>query len=421
MKSCRSARQRATLDRVRGIMTVATLIGLLSPFAVYGQAASPQPTQPVPSLQPTQPVPSLQPTQPVPSLQPTQPPSRETWRALMSRVPLPKMGCFKSSYPSFTWQEVPCTTPPPRPYPPARGPRPQTVGNGNNFVANTAGSISSATGSFDSITGMQTETDSESGDNVFSLQLNSNLFLTSSCSGAANPMECSGWQQFVFANSGPAWFPFPGGAFIQYWLLNWRHSLGAFEVGPACPTNWTSYENHCYRNSDRAVRVPHQAISALHDLSLTGQVTGGPHAPDTVTLSTGSDLYVAAEYDSVLNLATSWKAAEFNVFGNCCLNSANFNDGSTIVVRTSVIDGTGNPPAGTNEGFTGETNNLTLDGTFSSVGGTSPAIVFSEGRFLGPPYERPCERCCEWSYKTVGGHRVRDQCTRCVPARASCP
>ena len=34
------------------------------------------------------------------------------WRKGMSRVPLPRRGCFTSSYPSAEWSEVPC--PPPR-------------------------------------------------------------------------------------------------------------------------------------------------------------------------------------------------------------------------------------------------------------------------------------------------------------------
>jgi hypothetical protein len=63
----------------------------------------------------------------------TQPPSAkilDDWRRGMMRVPLPKKGCFTSSYPNTKWQEVPCTTAPARPYPPgaigqgAAGPQP---------------------------------------------------------------------------------------------------------------------------------------------------------------------------------------------------------------------------------------------------------------------------------------------------------
>ena len=92
-------------------------------------------------------------------------------------------------------------TAPQRPYPLARGVRPDTVGNGNDFSAQVSGSnplppISSAIGSFDSVTGVESETDLGKA-NIFSLQLNTNTFNTSSCSGGA----CVGWQQFVFSNS----------------------------------------------------------------------------------------------------------------------------------------------------------------------------------------------------------------------------
>jgi hypothetical protein len=54
---------------------------------------------------------------PGPSPAVTQPPSAKAlddWRRGMARVPLPKKGCFTSSYPGTQWQEVPCTTAPAR-------------------------------------------------------------------------------------------------------------------------------------------------------------------------------------------------------------------------------------------------------------------------------------------------------------------
>src|SRR5208337_4286463 len=47
--------------------------------------------------------------------------SPEAWRGAMLGTPLPKKGCFTSSYPSAEWQEVPCTSPPHRRYTPASG------------------------------------------------------------------------------------------------------------------------------------------------------------------------------------------------------------------------------------------------------------------------------------------------------------
>jgi hypothetical protein len=127
----------------------------------------------------------------------TQAPSAKTlhdWRKGMARVPAPKKGCFTSSYPSTEWQEVPCTTAPARPYPPARGGgRPDQIGNGNDVSAQvTTGHISEAIGSFDSVTGVTSESGDVEGSpppqpDTFSLQLNANFFVTSACNGAANP------------------------------------------------------------------------------------------------------------------------------------------------------------------------------------------------------------------------------------------
>ncbi|MGH7295481.1 MAG: hypothetical protein ACRELB_11135, partial [Polyangiaceae bacterium] len=64
--------------------------------------------------------------------------------------------------------------------------------------------------------------------------------------------------------------------------------------------------------------------------------------------------------DSVLLLHPAWTAAEFNVFGAGGGSTANFNAGSTIVVTTGIDDGTTNPAACSPQGFTGETNNLSL-------------------------------------------------------------
>ncbi len=341
------------------IVIVASLLsGLLSSRATWAQVPPPSAT-----AQPS----------------PAQSMSQEAWRASMSRAPMPQKGCFKATYPNTAWQPVPCTTAPPAPYPPARGPRSDNVGNGNDYSAVVSGSISSAVGSFDSVAGVT----SESGDvdgvappvaNTFSLQLNANTFTTSVCDGAANPSDCSGWQQFVYSNSGCGGSPC---AFMQYWLLNW---------GTTCPAGWSPYERDCYTNSD-SVEVPIQTIADLAQLHLTGNAASG--GMDTITLSTGSDVYSASGEDSVLNLAAGWQQAEFNIFGDCCGSQAVFNSGSTIVVRTSLDDGTTNAPSCEEDGFTGETNNLNLVAPCGPVGGASPAIVFTESLDSGAPTPTP--------------------------------
>ena len=293
---------------------------------------------------------------------PTQ--SLKDWRAGMTQVPLPKKGCFTSSYPSTEWQEVPCTTPPAVPNPPARGPRPLTVGNGNDVSAEVTGHISTAVGSFDSVTGVTSETGEAYGEtgqiaNAFTLQLNSNTFTTSTCSGAG--ASCVGWQQFVYSN-----VSCPNCAYIQYWLINYDTT---------CPGGWYTSGSDCYTNSS-AVTVPAQTIANLGNLTLMGQANSG--GMDALIFSTGSTLYAVQAEDSVVYLAQGWKEAEFNIFGDCCAYEAYFNSGSTIVVRTSVDYGSPSAPSCYGGGYTGETNNLSFATATTARRGTSPAVVFTE-------------------------------------------
>ena len=293
--------------------------------------------------------------------------SVKDWRAGMAHVPKPHRGCFTSSYPSTQWQEVPCTTAPAVPYPPARGRRPDTVGNGNDVSAQVTGHMSEAVGSFDSVTGITSETGTNpytgatKVPNVYTLQLNSNFFTTSTCNGATNPSQCQGWQQFVYAsdNTSPS-------AFMQYWLLSY---------GSKCPSGWTSFQGGCYTNSN-AVSVPQQSITNLANLSVTGQANSG--GVDTFVMAVGSTLYTVTGEDNVVNLAQGWQDAEFNVVGDGNGTAANFNSGSAIVVRTSVNSGVPTAPSCFGEGFTGETNNLKFASAPTAQRETLPAIVFAE-------------------------------------------
>jgi hypothetical protein len=296
----------------------------------------------------------------------TQPPSAESlenWRAGMARVPPPNKGCFTAAYPSIEWREVPCTAAPAVPYPPARGPRSDVAGNGTDVSAQVTGYITESIGSFDSVTGVTSETGTGTfnGPNAFTLQLNANFFASAACNGATNPSNCLGWQQFVYAN-----VSCPHCAFMQYWLINY--------VNP-CPQGWIKYQSDCYANSN-AVNVPAQTITNLVNLSITGQAQAG--GKDTLTMAVGGTLYAMTGEDSVVDLAQGWQAAEFNIVGDCCGSQANFNNGSTIVVRTSVDNGTGNAPSCAAEGFTGETNNLNFASAPTAQRKTLPAVVFTE-------------------------------------------
>jgi hypothetical protein len=313
-----------------------------------GHAQTPNPTPPAA-------------TTPLPSAK-----SLHEWHRGMARVPLPKTGCFTSSYPSNEWQEVPCTTAPARPYPPARGGRrTDQVGNGTDVSAQVTGHISEAIGSFDSVTGVTSVTD-PNGVSGFSLQLNANFFTTPACNGAAAPSACRGWQQFVYSNS--------GSAFMQYWLINYDTT---------CPAGWFTFPhpndpgNDCFENGINSVNVPVQAVANLANLSLMGQANGG--GTDTIIMATGSNLYSAQNDDNAVDLAQGWQAAEFNIVGDCCGSESTFNSGSTIVVRTSVDNGSPLAPSCLGDGFTGETNNLFfMQASATPPSESLPAVVFTQ-------------------------------------------
>ncbi len=293
---------------------------------------------------------------------------RQNWRRLMARSQRPKKGCFAATYPSKKWREVTCKTPPNRPYPPRSGVRPQTVGNGVDYSGEVTNNTTQAEGSFDSVNGVTSENDNGTA-NMFSLQLNTNFFSTSSCSGAVNPAACQGWEQFIYSS-------LYGGVFIQYWMLNY---------GPTCPAGWWAYGGHCYTNSVNGTTLPAQSIAALGQMVLDGAVSGVNGTDDFVTLAIGANVYTATGDNNFPDLTNGWRISEYNVFGDGNGSGATFNTGSTIVVRTAVNSGTPALDATCSlQGFTGETNNLTLVGaptTFPDV--LWPSIVFTESNAAG--------------------------------------
>src|SRR5216684_468458 len=215
--------------------------------------------------------------------------AQETWRTSMAQVPLPKKGCFQSTYPAKEWSEVTCTTAPPYPQPPRRGPRPLIVGNGDDVSTQApSGLISAAIGSFENVTNVTSEAGQINGtggqiNNAYTYQLNTNFFLNSpACSGAANPAACQSWEQFIFANNGN-----PGNsgrAFIQYWLISFNNP---------CPAGWNQVAfsgTSCFRNSTNAAAVPNQPITNLSQTSLSGTASV---AGDGVTFTSGGTAFAA--------------------------------------------------------------------------------------------------------------------------------
>lgn len=294
--------------------------------------------------------------------------NRDIWRKAMRDLKLPTRGCFQSDFPSIAWKQVACETPPNVPYPPHLGRRaPQQVGAGTDWAARVDATtkILAAEGSFDTVSGVTSiDSTATGGVSEFSLQLNTQFFSTPACAGSSNPASCLGWEQFVFSNTGVA--------FIQYWLIFYNNP---------CPAGWNTVpsgtDTFCYKNGASSVPVGHQNVSDLLSLRLEGAASLG--GDDTITMTTPGGSLFATNNDSELTLAAQWQDAEFNLVGDGNSSEATFNAGSTVTVHTTVHNGTTNAPTCVLEGFTAETNSLTLVGTPAIVGLLpAPGIVFNQ-------------------------------------------
>src|SRR5262249_47405249 len=157
-----------------------------------------------------------------------------------------------------------------------------------------------------------------------------------------------------------------------YWLLSYNTT---------CPAGWIAQGSNC-RFDSPATDVPVQNVANLGQLSLTGSANSG--GTEAAILTTAAVAYTS-NHGGLLNLASAWHGAEFSIVGDCCNFEATFNPGSTIVVRTTVHHGTTNAPDCVLEGYTGETNNLTLVGAPAVSTGPSPAIVFTQSNIPGTP------------------------------------
>jgi hypothetical protein len=298
---------------------------------------------------------------------------REEWQRAMSQIPVPKKGCFNSSYPSLEWREVPCGPPSNDPNPPYIGPGANAVGaNNGDVAAQVAGPmITSATGSFDSVTPAGVTITGPYGANpnaanAFTLQINSQFFSTPACAGVAG---CLGWQQFIYSQNqcgGPC-------VFMEYWLINF---------GPVCPAGhpWHQSGTSCWFNS---ASTPAPAVTAaqLQGTTLTG--TAGA-ANDTVVLTSPGGNASAMAADTVVSLSLQWNTAEFNIFGDCCSSGTSFSPGTTVVTRTRVNNGTDKKPTCVAQSFTAETNNLSF-GAAPPATGPGPAVIFTMSSAGGAP------------------------------------
>ena len=302
---------------------------------------------------------------------------RDDWRIAMAQLQLPKKGCFESSFPAREWREVVCVAAPNYPMPPKGGVRPLVVGNNNDASAQApSGFISTAIGSFESLTNV-TSLSGPIGNtgpsiaNAYTLQINTNFFSNSVCSGAAVPANCSAWEQFVFENNNVS-----HRAFIQYWIIQYDNTCPAGQSW-----NQIALYGHTYcwkNNTGGAVNTSAQPVGNFGSLSLSGNVTA---TTDSVTVTQGTSMW-ARSGDNAVAASTGWTIAEFNVFGDGGNTSsggmASFNAGADIVARTRIFYGGRAAPNCVSQGFTAETNNLNFGPTAPTGTQPGPAVILRE-------------------------------------------
>ena len=294
------------------------------------------------------------------------PQTKVAWQAAIAHVREPGQGCYRASYPALAWHAVTCAAAPRQPFIPAPPNRsavrtqPQVIGDGADYSAQVPGLISRATGTFRNVSPGITVQGQFLGSgpqvaNGFSLQLNSQFFTGSpACSASGDPASCQAWQQFIYAWEGTT----TSYIFMQYWLIGYNAT---------CPSSWETYAtsattNDCYISSNAAA-VNTLTASQLATLQFTGSATANGN--DAVTLSAGpGQAAIVTAPDSTVDLAGFWNTTEWGVFGDGGGSEAYFGANTWLEPQTALAASSGRAaPTCVSEGFTGETNNLTLTAT----------------------------------------------------------
>jgi hypothetical protein len=285
------------------------------------------------------------------------------WQAEIGQVPALGAGCFHASFPLLTWQAVQCSTVQAEPLAPSGNGAPETVGDGHDYSAVVSGTISGATGTFTNVSSKITEKGKINNGgaekaNQFSLQLNTQFFSGSpACAGASNPSKCLAWQQFVYTTT-------PNIVFMQYWLIDYNNT---------CPSGWFTDSPDCYTNSAEA-SLGGAALTAksLATLSLSGSAKAGGN--DQVEVIIGGKATLATGKDTKIDLAAHWNTTEWDLFGDGGGGEAFFGKNTTIEAVTKITATSSAAPSCVVEGFTAETNNLSLAATPALGSATSPTI-----------------------------------------------
>jgi hypothetical protein len=295
--------------------------------------------------------------------------TKAQWQAAIGHVRQPGTGCYRASYPALRWHGAKCVPAPRIPLVPglrtARYAGPATVGDTEDYSAQVSGLISAAAGTFQDVSSGVTVQGYPDGAgsltaNAFSLQLNSQFFAGSpACAGSSNPSGCQAWQQFVYTYAGST----TSNIFMQYWLINYDAT---------CPSGWNAYSADCYTNSS-AADVSTLTASQLATLQMTGSATSGN---DGVSLSVGSGQATSVtNSDSEIGLAAHWNTTEWGLYGDGGGTEAYFGANTTLQAQTALTATSSAAPSCLAQGFTGETNNLTLTSTPALGTESSPTMA----------------------------------------------
>ena len=319
------------------------------------------------------------------------------WRANLLAAHASQASCQEAVFPSTTWKDVPCGTPP---KPPAvqheilSMVRPLDEKATGSYVLVSNQPIFTASGTLPVIENVTSVIGfNNTVQNTFNLQINTDstfprtapgsvckaLTIHGSTNQGSRNSGCTGWLQFVY-DSG-------GSINIQSWGLQYKTIKTA-----SCPSNLELHDTALgcgTRTASFTLPQPFPKLSDLAGAVLTGQVFKDQKGNifDEVSLTIGTKAYKTTQSRDITGAFGNWKTAEFNVFGNSAGDESVFNSGSLISVELTANGGTGGSGtcagedpvtgAGTRAGSTGETTNLTLVAPCRVTSG--PGISFVEG------------------------------------------
>jgi hypothetical protein len=185
------------------------------------------------------------------------------------------------------------------------------------------------------------------------------------CASANVPANCLAWLQYVYSSSEHS-------SFMQYWLIH--YSGGTVH----CPSGWFTFSDDCYKNST-GKSTPQLPVTDLSQMSMSGSAVAS--GVDTLVFTDGANAYSTTGQDSVVFLATGWTESEFNIIGDGGGSAATFGPKTKLTVKIDVTNGSNaKPVCQSDDGTTGETNNLTLGKCKAKAGkkGNLPFVQFTE-------------------------------------------